>query len=189
MWNLRLQCDDRECSVMGTAKTGAQPAAESGPGAAVTARAVVEVLENLLAANDRVARHNREHFDAHGVLVINLMSSPGAGKTALLEATIAALRSRYRIAVIEGDLETDQDAARIRAQGVPAVQITTGTPVTWMPSSCIGRCMSCRWPASTCCSSRTWAISSVQRASISVSTGTSPCSASPRATTSRRSTR
>src|ERR1700685_3148788 len=87
----------------------------------------VGVLQDLLAANDRVAAHNREHFDAHGVLAINLMSSPGAGKTALLEATIAALRDSYRIAVIEGDLETDNDAARIRAQGVPAVQITTGT--------------------------------------------------------------
>ena len=87
----------------------------------------VDVLQDLLAANDRVAEHNREHFDLHGVLAINLMSSPGAGKTALLETTIAALRHRYRIAVIEGDLETDNDAARIRAQGVPAVQITTGT--------------------------------------------------------------
>jgi hydrogenase nickel incorporation protein HypB len=88
---------------------------------------VVEVLQDLLAANDRVARHNREHFDSHGVLAVNLMSSPGAGKTALLEATIVALRQRYRIAVIEGDLETDNDAARIRAHGVPAVQITTGS--------------------------------------------------------------
>src|SRR5450755_2597395 len=88
---------------------------------------VVEVLQDLLAGNDRVARHNREHFDTHGVLVINLMSSPGAGKTSLLEATIVALRHRYRIAVIEGDLETDNDAARIRAHGVPALQITTGT--------------------------------------------------------------
>jgi hydrogenase nickel incorporation protein HypB len=87
----------------------------------------VEVLQDLLAANDRTATHNRAHFDADGVLAINLMSSPGAGKTALLEATIAALRDRYRIAVIEGDLETDNDAARIRAQGVPAIQITTGT--------------------------------------------------------------
>ena len=101
--------------------------ADSGPGAAVKGSGpVVEVLQSLLAANDLAAGHNREHFDAHGVLAINLMSSPGAGKTALLEATIAALRSRYRIAVIEGDLETDNDAARIRAQGVPAVQITTG---------------------------------------------------------------
>ena len=88
---------------------------------------VIEVLQDLLAANDRVAMHNREHFDEHGVLAINLMSSPGAGKTALLEATILALRERYRIAVIEGDLETDRDAARIRAHGVPAVQITTGS--------------------------------------------------------------
>jgi hydrogenase nickel incorporation protein HypB len=89
--------------------------------------AVIEVLQDLLAANDRVAMHNREHFDQHGVLAINLMSSPGAGKTALLEATIVALGGRYRIAVIEGDLETDNDAARIRAHGVAAVQITTGT--------------------------------------------------------------
>src|SRR5450631_4627107 len=88
---------------------------------------VIEVLQDLLAANDRVAMHNREHFDEHGVLAINLMSSPGAGKTALLEATIVALGNRYRIAVIEGDLETDNDAVRIRAHGVPALQITTGT--------------------------------------------------------------
>src|ERR1700721_3067536 len=88
---------------------------------------VIDLLQDLLAANDRVAMHNREHFDEHGVLAINLMSSPGAGKTALLEATIVALRDRYRIAVIEGDLETDNDAARIRAHGVPAIQITTGT--------------------------------------------------------------
>ncbi len=88
---------------------------------------VIEVLQELLSANNQAAAHNREHFDEHGVLAINLMSSPGAGKTALLEATIVALRDRYRIAVIEGDLETDNDAARIRAHGVPAIQITTGT--------------------------------------------------------------
>src|ERR1700677_246601 len=88
---------------------------------------VIEVLQDLLSANNQVAAHNREHFDKHGVLAITLMSSPGAGKTALLEATIVALRDRYRIAVIEGDLETDNDAVRIRAHGVPAVQITTGT--------------------------------------------------------------
>jgi hydrogenase nickel incorporation protein HypB len=87
----------------------------------------VNVVQDILAANDRTATHNREHFDEHGVLAINLMSSPGAGKTALLEATIMALKSRYRIAVIEGDLETENDANRIRACGVQAVQITTGT--------------------------------------------------------------
>ena len=87
----------------------------------------VEVLQGLLAENDHQALHNRQHFDSHGVLAINLMSSPGAGKTALLEATIAELKGRYRIAVIEGDLETENDAERIRAQGVPAIQITTGS--------------------------------------------------------------
>ena len=88
---------------------------------------LIDVLQDLLAANDEAAAHNREHFDRHGVLAINLMSSPGAGKTALLEATIVAVRDRYRIAVIEGDLETDNDAARIRAHGVLAIQVTTGT--------------------------------------------------------------
>ena len=87
----------------------------------------IDVLRRLLTANDHQAQHNREHFDEHGVLAINVMASPGAGKTALLEATIDALRNEYRIAVIEGDLETENDAERIRAHGVPAVQITTGT--------------------------------------------------------------
>lgn len=87
----------------------------------------VEVLKGLLDANDRQAQHNREHFDNHGILAINLMSSPGAGKTALLEATIEALGNEYRFAVVEGDLETENDADRIRRKGVPAVQITTGS--------------------------------------------------------------
>lgn len=90
-------------------------------------RSAITVLTDLLGANDHQAAHNRAHFDAHGVLAINLMSSPGAGKTALLEATIDALAGEYRIGVIEGDLETENDAARIRARGVPAVQISTGT--------------------------------------------------------------
>jgi hydrogenase nickel incorporation protein HypB len=88
---------------------------------------IVDVVQDLLSANDLTAAHNRKHFDDHGVLAINLMSSPGSGKTALLEATILALKSKHRIAVIEGDLETENDAARIRACGVPALQITTGT--------------------------------------------------------------
>ena len=87
----------------------------------------VDVLKALLSENDRQAAHNREHFDLHGVLAINLMSSPGAGKTALLEATIDAMRDELRFAVIEGDLETEKDAQRIRAKGIPAIQITTGT--------------------------------------------------------------
>lgn len=86
----------------------------------------VDVLQNLLSENDHQAAHNRAHFDKHKVLAINLMSSPGAGKTSLLERTIESLKDRYRIAVIEGDLETENDAERIRAKQVPAVQITTG---------------------------------------------------------------
>jgi len=86
----------------------------------------VEVLTGILRQNDHEAAHNREHFDRHDILAINLMSSPGSGKTSLLEATIDALGDRYRIGVIEGDLETENDANRIRAKGVPAMQITTG---------------------------------------------------------------
>ena len=89
----------------------------------------VTVLHNLLDEN--TAKHNRDHFDSHNVLAINLMSSPGAGKTALLEATIQALRSGAHgdlsIAVIEGDLETENDAERIRKHGVEAIQIATGS--------------------------------------------------------------
>lgn len=86
----------------------------------------VTVLKNLLSENDQQAAHNRVHFDKQGVLCINLMSSPGSGKTALLEATIEACQD-LSIAVIEGDLETENDAERIRAKGVSAIQITTGS--------------------------------------------------------------
>ena len=87
----------------------------------------VEVLRGLLDANDEQASHNREHFNQHDVIAINLMSSPGAGKTSLLEATIDAIGPVLRIAVIEGDLETENDARRIRNKGVQAIQISTGS--------------------------------------------------------------
>ena len=90
-------------------------------------KAAIDVLQGLLSENDHQAQHNREHFDKHQVLAINLMSSPGSGKTALLEATIEALGDQLNIAVIEGDLETENDAQRIRAKGVPAIQIATGS--------------------------------------------------------------
>ncbi len=90
-------------------------------------REAITVLHDLLNENDHTALHNREHFNAHGVVAINLMSSPGAGKTSLLEATIQALGDEFRIAVIEGDLETENDAERIRSHGVTAIQITTGS--------------------------------------------------------------
>lgn len=89
-------------------------------------RRTIEVLEDLLHENDRQADHNRAHFDALGVFAVNLMSGPGSGKTSLLEATIQALPKSLTVAVIEGDMETENDAERIRRHGVPAVQITTG---------------------------------------------------------------
>jgi hydrogenase nickel incorporation protein HypB len=89
-------------------------------------RHTIEVLEDLLHENDAQADHNRAHFDGHGVLALNIMSGPGSGKTSLLEATIKALPAGLRVAVIEGDLETENDAERIRRHGVAAVQITTG---------------------------------------------------------------
>ncbi|MDY6991958.1 MAG: hydrogenase nickel incorporation protein HypB [Pseudomonadota bacterium] len=87
----------------------------------------ISVLKHVLSANDHQAQHNRAHFDQQGVLALNLMSSPGSGKTLLLEATIAALKAELTLAVIEGDLETENDAARIRKQGVETVQIVTGS--------------------------------------------------------------
>ncbi len=90
-------------------------------------KSAITVLKSLLSENDHQALHNREHFDHHSVLAINLMSSPGSGKTALLEATIDTLGDEFSIAVIEGDLETENDAERIRAKGVPAIQISTGS--------------------------------------------------------------
>ena len=87
----------------------------------------VELSEKILAGNDRTARHNREHFEEHGVLALNLMGSPGSGKTAILEATARALAGRRRLGAIVGDLETDRDAERLRRAGIPALAITTGT--------------------------------------------------------------
>jgi hydrogenase nickel incorporation protein HypB len=87
----------------------------------------VDVHEKILAGNDRTARHNREHFAARGVLAVNLMGSPGAGKTAVLEATARALGRQRRVGAIAGDLETERDADRLRAAGIPAATISTGS--------------------------------------------------------------
>ncbi|SNZ07034.1 Hydrogenase nickel incorporation protein HypB [Persephonella hydrogeniphila] len=86
----------------------------------------VEVITKILDANDKQAESNRKHFDRHGIFAVNLMSSPGAGKTTLLEKTIELLSDQLKIGVIEGDLETNRDAERIRSKGAPAYQITTG---------------------------------------------------------------
>ena len=87
----------------------------------------VDVQDKILSVNDRQAVHNREHFASHGVLALNLMGSPGSGKTAVLEATARAFAGRYRVAAIAGDLETERDAERLRAAGIPARAITTGS--------------------------------------------------------------
>jgi len=81
---------------------------------------------NLLHANQTGADHNREHFDEWGITCLNLMSSPGAGKTVLLEKTLAALKDQLKMAVIEGDMTTELDAERLRQYGVPVIAINTG---------------------------------------------------------------
>ncbi len=91
----------------------------------VTGARIVQVQRSLMAHNDAVAATNREAF-AH-CLVINVVSSPGSGKTALLERTVRELGGELQLAVIVGDLETDNDALRIHAAGAPSVQIVTGT--------------------------------------------------------------
>ncbi len=125
-------CDTCGCNIT----KGNRDLIRSGGKHAITSEGneAVEVLQNLLHENNHRAAHNREHFDKHQVLAINLMSSPGSGKTALLEATIDALNADHNntndklsIAVIEGDLETENDARRIRDKNIPAIQITTGS--------------------------------------------------------------
>ncbi len=85
----------------------------------------IKVLQKVLAANDRVAAENRGLFESKGITVINLMSSPGSGKTTLLDKTIEALKKEFRIAVIEGDIQTTMDAERLARHEVPVVQINT----------------------------------------------------------------
>ncbi|MFN6338484.1 MAG: hydrogenase nickel incorporation protein HypB [Cyanobacteriota bacterium] len=86
----------------------------------------VTLEEGLLARNNQLAAHNREHFREAGVRVVNLLSSPGSGKTALLETLAALAPPSLRLAALVGDLATDNDARRLREAGLPAVQITTG---------------------------------------------------------------
>jgi hydrogenase nickel incorporation protein HypB len=86
----------------------------------------ITVVRDLLATNKAAADAIRRELRARGILGVNLLSSPGSGKTTLLEALADLFRDRFRMAVIEGDIETERDAERIRRKGVPAWQITTG---------------------------------------------------------------
>jgi hydrogenase nickel incorporation protein HypB len=83
------------------------------------------VQENVLDANDTLARANRDLFDRAGTYTINMMSSPGAGKTALLERTLERLRNRLRLGVLEGDVQTTLDADRLARFHIPLVQVNT----------------------------------------------------------------
>jgi len=86
----------------------------------------IRVVTNILQTNDEITAKNKKILDEKGIYVINLMSSPGSGKTSILERIIAKLKNDINIAVIEGDIYTTKDAQRIEAQGVPVIQINTG---------------------------------------------------------------
>jgi hydrogenase nickel incorporation protein HypB len=103
---------------------GAGPAGTHAPG--MSQSRMVKIERDILAKNNDYADQNRSCFSAHGIFALNLVSSPGSGKTTLLVKTIAALNGKQPLAVIEGDQQTDNDAARIRAAGAPALQINTG---------------------------------------------------------------
>ena len=107
---------------------GAGPGLPRGvpEGSPVMTTKTISVVQDLLATNKQAAAAIRAELRARGILGVNLLSSPGSGKTTLLEALADRFRGRYRMAVIEGDIETERDAERIRAKGVPAWQITTG---------------------------------------------------------------
>ena len=91
----------------------------------VTKLAKVKVFTNILKANENIAQKNRDIFDKNKVYTINLMSSPGSGKTSLLERTINLVKNELKMAVLEGDLQTDNDAQRIKKYDIPVVQINT----------------------------------------------------------------
>ena len=103
---------------------GAGPAGAHAPG--MSQSRMVKIERDILAKNNDYADQNRRYFSRHGIFALNLVSSPGSGKTTLLVKTITALNGAQPLAVIEGDQQTDNDAARIRAAGAPALQINTG---------------------------------------------------------------
>lgn len=108
----------------GTHDYGAGPAGVHVPG--LDPERIVRIERDILGKNDRLARANRLRLAEAGILALNLVSSPGSGKTTLLVRTIAEMKDRFAITVIEGDQQTSNDAERIRATGVPALQVNTG---------------------------------------------------------------
>jgi len=125
----RAHVDDNEHSrsheqAHDTLDYGAGPAGVHAPG--LSQARMVKIERDILSKNDSHAEENRSYFAAHGIFALNLVSSPGSGKTTLLVKSITALNGSLPLAVIEGDQQTDNDAARIRATGAPALQINTG---------------------------------------------------------------
>lgn len=92
----------------------------------LTQKRMVQIEMGVLDKNNQIAVHNREHLQEQGILALNLVSSPGSGKTTLLTRTLNYLKDKVPCAVIEGDQQTTNDAERIRATGVPAIQVNTG---------------------------------------------------------------
>jgi hydrogenase nickel incorporation protein HypB len=103
---------------------GAGPAGAHAPG--LSQARMVKIERDILSKNDSYAVENRSYLSSRGIFALNLVSSPGSGKTTLLVKSISALNGSLPLAVIEGDQQTDNDAARIRATGAPALQINTG---------------------------------------------------------------
>ena len=120
-------CSDGDVRVQDPAAASAEPAHAGELRDDPSERAhLVSVERDILSKNNSLAAHNRSHFARHRVLALNLVSSPGAGKTTLLVETLQQISAEVPTAVIEGDQETSADADRIRATGVPAVQVNTG---------------------------------------------------------------
>ncbi len=113
-----------EHGVGGDLDFGAGPARAHAPG--MSQSRMVQIEQDILAKNNGYATENRQYFDERGIFALNLVSGPGAGKTALLVKTIELLKDKVAISVVEGDQQTSNDAERIRATGVPALQINTG---------------------------------------------------------------
>lgn len=103
---------------------GKGEAGSHAPG--MTQRRMLEIEQDVLGKNNHLAEHNREHFTQQHIAALNLVSSPGSGKTTLLTETLKRIADQYSCAVIEGDQQTTNDAERIRATGVPAIQVNTG---------------------------------------------------------------
>ena len=100
----------------------------------------IEIRRSILEKNDRLAERNRRFFRARGLVVLNVLSSPGSGKTTFLRETVKALGDRLKCGIIVGDLATDNDARRLRESGAPVVQITTGT-VCHLEAEMVGRAL------------------------------------------------